>query len=102
MNINTVLQTGIEGVRQGVEGADKAASEIVRAGTVDGPVGSNDVVEPIVELRLYERSIEASAQVVTPVTLSTLIRLTSALFCADNSICARVNCRDATVDSRAN
>lgn len=64
MNINTVLQTGVEGIRQGVEGAEKAASEIVRAGAVDGPAGSNDVVEPVVELRLYERSIEASAQVV--------------------------------------
>jgi len=64
MNVNTILQTGVEGIRQGVEGAEKAASEIVRAGAVDGPAGSNDVVEPIVELRLYERSIEASAQVV--------------------------------------
>lgn len=65
MNVNGVLQTGLQGVKTGLEGAEKAASEIVRAGTVDGPAGANsDVVEPIVELRLYERSIEASAQVV--------------------------------------
>jgi len=65
MNINSALQTGVQGVQQGVQGIEKAASEIVRAGTVDGPAGSNsDVVEPIVDLKLYERSVEASAQVV--------------------------------------
>ena len=38
----------------------------MRSGTVDGAAGSNsnDIVESIVDLKLYERSIEASAQVV--------------------------------------
>ncbi|TNC81661.1 MAG: flagellar biosynthesis protein FlgE [Oleiphilus sp.] len=66
MTINSVLNTGVQGVQRGIEGAERAASEIVRAGTVDGAAGSNsnDVVESLVDLRLYERSVEASAQVV--------------------------------------
>jgi flagellar hook protein FlgE len=64
MNVNSVLDSGLTGVRQGIEGVEKAASDIVRAGTVDGADGTNDVIEPIIELRLYQRSVEASAQVV--------------------------------------
>ena len=64
MNVNSVLDSGLTGVRQGIEGVEKAASEIVRAGTVDGAAGANDVIEPIIDLRLYQRSVEASAQVV--------------------------------------
>lgn len=65
MNVQNMLNTGVQGVQQGIQGAEKAASDIVKAGTVDGPAGSNsDVLEPIVELKLYERSVEASAQVV--------------------------------------
>lgn len=66
MNVNTILQSGVEGVQRANEGLEKAASEIVRAGSVDGPAGSTNsgVIEPIVDLKLYERSIEASAQVV--------------------------------------
>lgn len=63
---NSALQTGLQGVQQGIEGAERSAREIVRAGTVDGPAGSNsnDVTESVVDLKLYERSVEASAQVV--------------------------------------
>ena len=64
MTINAVLHTGLQGIQKGIEGAEKTASEIVRSGSIDGPAGSNSVVEPIVDLKLYERSIEASAQVV--------------------------------------
>ncbi len=37
MNVNTILQSGVEGVQRANEGLEKAASEIVRAGSVDGP-----------------------------------------------------------------
>ncbi len=64
MNVNSVLNTGLQGIQSGMEGVQKAASQIVRGGQ-DGPAGSNtDIVEPIIELKLYERSVEASAQVV--------------------------------------
>jgi len=64
MNVNSVLQSGLQGVQDGLQGVEKAASEIVRAGTSGGAAGSSDVVEPIVDLKLYERSVNASAQVV--------------------------------------
>jgi len=66
MAVNSILQTGLQGVQQGVEGAERAASDIVRSGTVDGAAGSNsnDIVEAVVDLKLYARSVEASAQVV--------------------------------------
>ncbi|KZY38144.1 MULTISPECIES: flagellar basal body rod C-terminal domain-containing protein [unclassified Oleiphilus] len=65
MNVNTVLQTGIQGLQQGQEGMQKAATEIVNASTVSNSEGSSSsVIEPIVDLKLYERSVEASAQVV--------------------------------------
>ena len=64
MNINAVSEIGLNGVRTGLEGAEKAAADIVRAGAVDGADGTNDVVEPIIELRLYQRSVEASSLVV--------------------------------------
>ena len=66
MAIESILQTGLQGVQKGASGAEKAALDIVRSGSdssVDS-VGSNDVTESIVDLQLYERSIEASAQVV--------------------------------------
>lgn len=67
--INNTLSIGIQGVQQGMLGAENAARKIARAGT-DGPAGTNDntgansLVEPMVELKLYQRSVEASSQVV--------------------------------------
>lgn len=63
MNVNSILQTGIQGVQSATQGVERAAKEIVRSGT-DGAAGQNNVVEPIVDLKLYERSVQASAQVV--------------------------------------
>jgi len=66
MTVNSVLQAGVQGIQRGFDGAEKAATDIVRSGTVDGAAGSNsnDVVEAVVDLKLYQRSVEASAQVV--------------------------------------
>ena len=65
MNVNTTLQTGLQGVQRGLEGVEKAASEITRVGTLeDAARSTRDVIEPMVDLKLYERSVEASAQVV--------------------------------------
>lgn len=61
MNIGGVLQTGIQGVQNGVQGMERAASEIVSATTKSG---ASDIVEPVMDLKLYELSVEASAQVV--------------------------------------
>ena len=57
---------------------ENAARKIARGGT-DGPQGTAEgagsLVEPIVDLKIYERSVEASAQVVKTAdeTLGTLL-----------------------------
>ena len=63
MSVNSILQTGVQGIQTATQGAEKAAREIVRAGT-ESSSSPNSVVEPIVDLKLYERSIQASSQVV--------------------------------------
>ncbi|MGF2686938.1 flagellar basal body rod C-terminal domain-containing protein [Marinobacter sp. DUT-3] len=76
--INNALGIGIQGIQDGMAGMENAARKIVRGGA-DGPQGSAEgagsLVEPIVELNLYERSVEASAQVVKTAdeTLGTLL-----------------------------
>ncbi|MFL1464758.1 flagellar basal body rod C-terminal domain-containing protein [Marinobacter sp. HN1S83] len=76
--INNALGIGIQGIQDGMAGMENAARKIARGGA-DGPQGSaggaGSLVEPIVELNLYERSVEASAQVVKTAdeTLGTLL-----------------------------
>lgn len=74
MMINNALNIGIQGVQDGMRGMDGAARQIARGG-VDGPRGSGGLIEPITDLKLYERSVEASAQVVKTAdeTLGTLL-----------------------------
>lgn len=74
---NNTLAIGVQGIRDGLAGANDAARQIARGG-VDGPRGTNvesagmqpgsgtagGLLEPIVDLQLYSRSVEASAQVV--------------------------------------
>lgn len=64
MNLSSVQQTGLEGIQRGLQGVEKSANEIVKAGKIDDAAGSASFVEPIVDLKLYERSVEASAKVV--------------------------------------
>jgi len=64
MNLSSIQQTGLEGIQRGLQGIEKSASEIVKLGTTNDASGSTSFVEPILELKLYERSIEASAKVV--------------------------------------
>lgn len=76
--INNTLAVGVQGVQDGMYGMENAARKIARAGT-DGPQGSaetgSSLVEPMVDLNLYSRSVEASAQVVKAAdeTLGTLL-----------------------------
>ncbi|GGE57033.1 hypothetical protein GCM10011533_06930 [Streptosporangium jomthongense] len=76
--ISNTLATGIQGIQDGMYGMENAARKIARAG-IDGPQGSadsgNSLIEPIVDLKLYERSVQASAQVVKTAdeTLGTLL-----------------------------
>lgn len=76
--INNTLAVGVQGIQDGMYGMENAARKIARAG-VDGPQGSaetgSSLIEPIVDLKLYARSVEASAQVVKVAdeTLGTLL-----------------------------
>ncbi|OZG71510.1 flagellar biosynthesis protein FlgE [Hahella sp. CCB-MM4] len=71
--VSNILNTGLQGIRQGVQGAEKAASQIARAGqsgSGDDAAASQgndlytDLAEPLVDLKLYETSVKASAKVV--------------------------------------
>lgn len=76
--INNTLGIGVQGIQDGMIGMDSAARKIARGG-VDGPQGTADgaggLVEPIIDVKLYQRSVEASAQVVKTAdeTLGTLL-----------------------------
>lgn len=76
--INNTLAVGVQGIQDGMYGMENAARKIARAGA-DGPQGSaetgNSLIEPIIDLKLYERSVEASSQVVKVAdeTLGTLL-----------------------------
>ncbi|MEE3170527.1 MAG: flagellar basal body rod C-terminal domain-containing protein [Pseudomonadota bacterium] len=76
--IGNTLSIGIQGIQDGMVGMENAARKIARGG-IDGPQGTaegaGNLIEPIVDLTLYERSVEASAQVVKTAdeTLGTLL-----------------------------
>lgn len=76
--ISNTLSVGIQGIQDGMVGMENAARKIARGGA-DGPQGTAEgagsLVEPIVDLKIYERSVEASAQVVKTAdeTLGTLL-----------------------------
>lgn len=80
--INNTLGIGVQGIQDAMMGMENAARKIARGGA-DGPQGTADgagsLVEPIIDLKLYERSVEASAQVVKTAdeTLGTLLDITA-------------------------
>lgn len=76
--LSNPFSIGLQGVQDGMAGMENAARKIARGG-VDGPQGTaegaGNLIEPMVELKVYERSVEASAQVVKTAdeTLGTLL-----------------------------
>lgn len=80
--ISNTLGIGIQGVQEGLQGMEMSARKIARGG-VDGPQGSaastGGLIEPIIDLKLYERSVQASAQIVKTAdeTLGTLLDITA-------------------------
>lgn len=59
--IDKILATGLAGVQQGLERAAQSAEEI---STAFQPNGSGDIVGPLIELKLSELQVEASAKVI--------------------------------------
>lgn len=80
--ISNTLGIGIQGVQEGLQGMAVSARQIARGG-VDGPQGSaagaGGLIEPIIDLKLYERSVQASAQVIKTAdeTLGTLLDISA-------------------------
>ncbi|MBC7191311.1 flagellar biosynthesis protein FlgE [Marinobacter sp.] len=78
--INNTLAIGIQGIQDGIAGMESAARKIARGG-IDGPQGTagstQDLIEPMVDLQLYKRSVQASAQVVKAAdeTLGSLLNI---------------------------
>lgn len=78
--ITNTLGIGIQGIQDGMAGMENSARKIA-CGGADGPQGTADgagnLAEPMIEMNLYERSVEASAQVVKTAdeTLGTLLDL---------------------------
>ncbi|MBU6950033.1 MULTISPECIES: flagellar biosynthesis protein FlgE [unclassified Hahella] len=77
--ISSVLQSGVQGVKQNLQGMEKAATEIAKVGQPAEESGElrtvDDVVESIVDLKLYENGVKASAKVIKSAdeTLGTLL-----------------------------
>ena len=60
---NTTLQTGLQGVQNGVRKANEAAQEIAENGTTES-LDAASLAEAIVELKEAEAQVEASVEVI--------------------------------------
>lgn len=76
--ISNTLGIGIQGVQEGLQGMETSARRIARGGA-DGSQGTaagvGGLIEPVIDMKLYERSVQASAQIVRTAdeTLGTLL-----------------------------
>lgn len=61
MTVNSVLSTGVQGVQAGLQRASRAAGDIARFGTTEQ---DGDLATPIVDLKLSELQVKASAAVI--------------------------------------
>jgi flagellar hook protein FlgE len=64
MAINSVLQSGIQGFQSSVRGMQDTASRIAQTSISESGASTSDLAGSFIELKLYERSAEASAKVV--------------------------------------
>lgn len=63
MSVNSILSTGVQGIQSGLQRANRAAGEIASAGIGTGGQGG-DLATPIVDLKLSELQVKASAAVI--------------------------------------
>ena len=73
MAVNPMLASGVNGIQNGMRGLEQTAQEIAELNldqpTQDGTQGTRldnpaDVAEVIVDLKIYQRQVQASAKVV--------------------------------------
>lgn len=64
-NTSSVLQQGLNGIKASTRGMQEAATDLVRAGTVEQTSTTTmDIVEPSVEIIKQDHIFDASANVV--------------------------------------
>ncbi len=65
MTINSVMQTGLNGMQKSHAGIQRSGEQIVRAGTIDQNSSTiNDFAEPIVNMKIEQQVFDASAKIV--------------------------------------
>ena len=71
--ISPVITTGIQGLQRSIQGADKAATNIAKAGesnptqakgNVQNASNGNDLTSSLVDLKVYSLSAKANAKVI--------------------------------------
>lgn len=77
MNVTSALNSGVLGINRGLDGINKAASDIAGAGKTDSPeeVTGRDVNVALTDLTVEKNAVAASTKVVQSAeeTLGTLI-----------------------------
>ena len=74
--VNNILNMGLQGVQQGMVGMDTAARQIASSGvqtdsgtpTASQHSADGSLAESLIDLRLYERNVQASSKVVKRAT----------------------------------
>ena len=65
MSLNSIMNTGLNGMLQSQAEIQKSAEQIVRAGTIDRDSSTvTDFAEPIVNMKIEQRVFDASAKIV--------------------------------------
>ena len=70
MAVNPILNSGMQGIQRGLDGLERAASTIAstaaetRETSQPAEPGDRTNTEALVDLKLYKRQVQASAQVV--------------------------------------
>ena len=66
MSVSINVNNGLTGVQKGLDGIQKTASEIASKDLMEG-TDTKNMAEDIIDLKVSERQVEASAQVVKAV-----------------------------------
>jgi len=65
MSLNSIMNTGLNGMLHSQAEIQKSAEQIVRAGTIDKDTSTiSDFAEPIVNMKFEQHIFDASAKVV--------------------------------------
>ena len=66
MSVSINVNSGLTGVQKGLDGIEKAASQLASKDTMEG-ADTKSIAEALIDLKVSERQVAASAQVVKAV-----------------------------------